>query len=162
MILVIGMANHPPQLISHRQPPPPAQQGKTFIRPLHQYLGCYTCHAINNFISVWTELHFSGSILYFWVWICSSVFGFYISFLSHIFTPVCSNRPSRAIHQTFFSCLAGAQFADHITYLAPVILLQFEHTLSQLTCFTHTYIYSLVWICLKIFCFFLCFMWPIC
>ena len=62
-ILVIEMANHPPQLISHRQPPPSSKHGKTFIQPLHQYLGCYTCLAINNFFSVWT--HFSSSILYF-------------------------------------------------------------------------------------------------
>ena len=37
----------------------------------------------------------------------------------------------------FFSRLAGAQFADNITCLPPAVLFQFEHTLSQFTCFTH-------------------------
>ena len=98
------------------------------------------------------------------------MFRFHISFMCHFFTPVCSHRLSSAIHQTFFSRLAGAQFADRITCLAPAVLFQFEHTLSKLTCFTHahthththTHTFFSLNICLKTFCFFLCFMWPIC
>ena len=62
--------------------------------------------------------------------------------MCHFFTPVCSHRLSRAIHRTFFSRLAGAQFADRITCLAIAVLFQFEHTLSQLTCFTHTHTHA--------------------
>ena len=43
---------------------------------------------------------------------------FYISFIFHLFIPVCSQRLSRVIHQPNFSCLARTKFADYITCLA--------------------------------------------
>ena len=55
-----------------------------------------------------------------------------------ISSPQCAPLGSAELfNDPFFSRLAGAQFADNITYLPPAILFQFEHTLSQFTCFTH-------------------------
>ena len=67
------------------------------------------------------------------------------SFLYLIYVPFLHpSMLSRAIHRTYFSRLAGAQFADHITCLAPAILFQFEHTLRQLNRFTHTHTCTLI------------------
>ena len=55
----------------------------------------------------------------------------FIFHLCVISSSMCSHRLSRANHRPFFSCLAGAQFADHITCLAPAVLFQFEHTIAS-------------------------------
>ena len=61
-----------------------------------------------------------------------------ISHLCAISSPQCAPIGSAELcTDPFFSRLAGAQFADHINCLAPAVLFQFEHTLSQFTCFTH-------------------------
>ena len=104
-ILVIRMANHPLHPISHCQPPPSSQQGKTFIQSLVlrvYYLPCdqQSCLSLNR--TAFQPLHFC----------------FYVSSICHFFNPVCSQKLSRVIHRPIFSCLEGAQFADCITSFA--------------------------------------------
>ena len=61
-----------------------------------------------------------------------------ISHLRSISSPQCADIGSAELfNDPFFSHLTGAQFANHITCLAPAVLFQFEHTLSHFTCFTH-------------------------
>ena len=62
-----------------------------------------------------------------------------------ISSPQCAPLGSAELFtDPFFSRLTGAQFADHITCLAPAVLFQFEHTLSQFTCFTHIHTFFIL------------------
>ena len=72
---------------------------------------------------------------------------FHISFICHFFIPVCSHKFSRAIYWSFFSRLAGAQFADYITCLATshFVSVWAHNRLSASSLASHIHTHSLVW-----------------
>ena len=83
------------------------------------------------------------------VWICLNMFRFWASSICLFSILLRPHRLSRAIHQHIFSCLAGTQFADCITYLT--------YTYFVLVC-TDYYIFAIlliiyfcVWTCLYMF-----------
>ena len=95
---------------------------------------------INNFVSVWTKLHFSSSILYFWVGICFSVLRFYISFMCHFFIPVCSA-------ELFTEPFLVAWLAHNLLTTLPALHQPFCFSLSTLSgswivSHTHTHAHS--------------------
>ena len=90
-----------------------------------------------------------------------SMLRFYISFMCHFFTPVCYDRLIRAIHRPLFLV---AWPAHNLLITLPASHQPFcfsFSTLSASSLVSHRYTHSLVWICLNISSFFLCFMWPI-
>ena len=90
------------------------------------------------------------------IWAC------FVSFMCHFFTPVCSHKLSRAIDRPLF-LVAWPVHNLLITLPASHQPFCFSFsTLSASSLVSRTYTHTLVWICLNIFCFFLCFMWPIC
>ena len=88
-----------------------------------QFADCITCLAISHFVSVCAYSCLSASSIVSHIYTFFSLnMSEYVSFLRYIHLPflhpsVPIARLGRAIRHQIFSCLAGAQFADCMTWL---------------------------------------------
>ena len=109
------MANHPLHPISHCQPQPSSQEGKTFIQP--SVLRMYYLPRDQQFHLGFNRTAFLPVHCY--IFECEYVRTHFVSIFLYLLLlhPSVLQRLSRAIRGPIFSRLAGTQFADYITCL---------------------------------------------